>query len=141
MLVMVVTWNDLTDPLTRWLGLPALAAMRRDYLGAISEQQRFGDLVRQRTVNERSVDVFDPEFLRQLMFYYADALIRWARGSEVFSEGSGQSVLVTEGAVWQRQRHMLVQASRPSAWRRWLSHAHGVKRSASQTPRFSATHP
>ena len=110
---MELTWNDLPGQPTRWWGLPALAAMRRDYLGAIAVQQSFGDLVRQQIANERTVDVFDPELLRQLMVDHADALIRWERGSEVFSEGLGQSVLVTEGAVWQRQRHMLMQAFTP----------------------------
>ena len=110
---MELTWNDLPGQPTRWWGLPALAAMRRDYLGAIAVQQSFGDLVRQQIANERTVDVFDPELLRQLMIDHADALIRWERGSEVFSEGLGQSVLVTEGAVWQRQRRMLMQAFTP----------------------------
>jgi cytochrome P450 len=113
MLAMELTWNDLPGPTTRWWGLPALAAMRRDYLGVIATQQRFGDLVRQQIFNERAVDVFDPELLRQVMVDHADALIRWERGPEVFSDGLGQSVLVTEGAVWQRQRRMLMQAFTP----------------------------
>ncbi|MDP1901905.1 MAG: cytochrome P450 [Rubrivivax sp.] len=110
---MELTWTDLPGPPTRWWGLPALAAMRRDYLGAISAQQRFGDMVRQQIANERTVDVFDPELLRRLMVDHADALIRWERGPEVFSEGLGQSVLVTEGTVWQRQRRILMQAFTP----------------------------
>ena len=110
---MQLTWYDLPGPPTRWWGLPALAAMRRDYLGAISAQQRFGDMVRQQIANERTVDVFDPELLRQLMVDHADALIRWERGPEVFSEVLGQSVLVTEGAVWQLQRRILMQAFTP----------------------------
>jgi cytochrome P450 len=90
-----------------------LAAMRRDYLGTLAKQQRFGDLVRLFIVRERTVDVFDPELLRELMVEHADALIRWERGPEVFADGLGQSVLVTEGAVWQRQRRMLMQAFTP----------------------------
>ena len=110
---MTMTWNDLPGPTTHWWGLPALASMRRDYLGTIAAQQRFGDLVRQQILRERAVDVFDPELLRSVMVDYADALIRWERGPEVFSDGLGQSVLVTEGAVWQRQRRMLMQAFTP----------------------------
>ena len=34
------------------------------------------------------------------MTEHADALIRWERGPEVFADLMGQSVLVTEGAVW-----------------------------------------
>ena len=57
---MQMTWNDLSGTPTRWWGLPALMAMRRDHLGAIAAQQRFGDLVRLQIVNERTVDVFVP---------------------------------------------------------------------------------
>ena len=110
---MEMTWSDLPGPSTRWWGLPALVAMRRDYLGAIAAQQRFGDLVRQQILTERIVDVFDPELLRQVMVDDADAWMRWERGPEVFSYGLGQSVLVTEGMVWQRQRRALMQAFTP----------------------------
>ncbi len=99
---MELTWNDLPGPPTRWWGQPARAAMRRDCLGAIAVQQRFGGLVRQQIVNERSVSVFDPELLRQVMADHADALVRWQREPEVFSHGLGQSALVAEGVV---QRH------------------------------------
>ncbi len=42
-----------------------LAAMRRDYLATIAAQQRFGDVVRLQILNERTVDVFDPELLHR----------------------------------------------------------------------------
>ncbi|WP_235533619.1 MULTISPECIES: cytochrome P450 [unclassified Roseateles] len=108
-----LTWNDLPGHPTRWWGLPVLAAMRRDYLAVISAQRPLGDLVRQQILGERSVDVFDPELLRAAMVDHADALIRWQRGPEVFAQLMGQSVLVTEGATWQRQRRMLMQAFTP----------------------------
>lgn len=119
---MELTWNDLPGPATRWWGLPVLAAMRRDYLGVIAAQRGWGDLVRQQILNERAVDVFDPELLRQVMVDHADALIRWERGPEVFSDGLGQSVLVTEGAVWQRQRRMLMQAFTPRRVAGYVAH-------------------
>ena len=90
-----LTWSDLPGPPTRWLGLPALMALRRDDLGGIARQQGHGDLV------------------RQIMVEHAGALVRWQRGPEVFAELMGQSVLVTEGEVWQRQRRMLMQAFTP----------------------------
>jgi cytochrome P450 len=108
-----LTWRDLPSHPTRWWGLPVLAAMRRDYLAVIAAQRPLGDLVAQRILGERGVDVFDPELLREVMVDHADALIRWQRGPEVFAELMGQSVLVTEGATWQRQRRMLMQAFTP----------------------------
>ncbi|MDR7269903.1 cytochrome P450 [Pelomonas saccharophila] len=108
-----LTWNDLPAHPTRWWGFPVLMAMRRDYLAVISAQRPLGDLVAQRILGERGVDVFDPELVRAVMVDHADALIRWARGPEVFAELMGQSVLVTEGPTWQRQRRMLMQAFTP----------------------------
>lgn len=108
-----LTWNDLPGPATRWLGLPALLSLRRDYLAGIARQQTHGDLVRQYILGERIVDLFDPELVRALMVEHADALRRWERGPEVFADLMGQSVLVTEGATWQRQRRMLMQAFTP----------------------------
>jgi cytochrome P450 len=93
--------------------LTALRDMRRDYLGFIGAQQRLGDLAAQRILRERVVDVFDPALVRALMVDHADALVRWARGPEVFADLMGQSVLVTEGATWQRQRRMLMPAFTP----------------------------
>jgi cytochrome P450 len=87
--------------------------MRRDYLAVIAAQRPLGGLGRQRILAERGVDVFDPELVREVMVEHADALIRWQRGPEVFAELMGQSVLVTEGATWQRQRRMLMQAFTP----------------------------
>lgn len=107
------TWNDLPAHPTRWWGLPVLAAMRRDYLAVIDAQRPLGDLVAQRILGERGVDVFAPELVRAVMVDHADALVRWARGPEVFAELMGQSVLVTEGETWQRQRRMLMPAFTP----------------------------
>jgi cytochrome P450 len=107
-------FDDLPGPPRRWWGLPLLAALRRDYLGFCERlQQEHGDLVRMRLAFERSVDLFDPELLREVLVDQADALIRWERGPAVFAELMGQSVLVTEGATWQRQRRMLMQAFTP----------------------------
>jgi cytochrome P450 len=110
---MELSLNDLPAPPTRWWGLPQLGAMRRDYLGTLAGQRRLGDMVGLRILNEQTVDLFDPELVRALMVDHADALVRWRRGPEVFAELMGQSVLVTEGATWQRQRRMLMQAFTP----------------------------
>lgn len=108
-----LTLDDLPAPPDRWWGLPALAAMRRDYLGLIAAQRRLGDFVHLRILGERTVDLFDPALVRAVLVDHADALVRWERGPEVFAGLMGQSVLVTEGAAWQRQRRMLMQAFTP----------------------------
>lgn len=95
-------------PLSAWWGLPLLRAMRRDYLGFVAQLQRdHGDLTFMRLGRERVYDVFAPEFVRAVLVDHADGLIRWERGIEVFEQVFGQSVLVTEGETWKRQRRML----------------------------------
>jgi len=108
------TFADLPGPSTRWWGLPLLRDMRRDYLGFTEGLRReHGDLVAMRLGNERSVDIFDPEGVREVLVQQADRTIRWERGVEVFAEAFGRSVLVTEGDTWQRQRRMLQPAFTP----------------------------
>jgi cytochrome P450 len=101
-------------PADRWWGFPLLRAMQRDYLGFTAGLQRaHGDIVAMRLVNERSVDLFSPDAVREVLVDQAAHLVRWERGIEVFEQVFGQSVLTTEGALWQRQRRMLQPAFTP----------------------------
>ena len=101
-------------PPQRWWGLPLLRAMRADYLGFVQRLQRdHGDLTRMRIVNEDAWDLLSPALVREALVTHADSLIRWERGIAVFEQVFGQSVLVTEGDIWQRQRRMLMPAFSP----------------------------
>lgn len=101
-------------PRAGWWGFPLLRALKADYLGFTTRLHRaHGDLTFMQMVNERAYDVFSPELVREILVDHADALVRWERGIEVFEQAFGQSVLVTEGAVWQRQRRMLHAAFTP----------------------------
>jgi cytochrome P450 len=101
-------------PPTPWRGLPTLRAMRDDYLGFTARLQRdHGDITFMKISGERVYDVFTPELVREVIVDHADDLVRWERGIEVFAQLFGQSVLVTEGATWQRQRRMLMPAFTP----------------------------
>ena len=101
-------------PPSRWWGLPLLREMRSDYLGFVSRLQRdHGDLTRMRLGNEDAWDLMSPDLVREALVSHADKLIRWERGIAVFEQVFGQSVLVTEGDTWQRQRRMLMPAFSP----------------------------
>lgn len=101
-------------PSSRWWGLPLLHDMRRDYLGFVTRLQRqHGDLTRMRLGYEDAWDLMHPDLVREALITHAHHLIRWERGMEVFEQVFGQSVLVTEGATWQRQRRMLMPAFTP----------------------------
>lgn len=89
-------------------GLNHLQAMQKDYLAFVAGLQRqHPDVAHVQVFNEHISHVFHPDWVRQVLVEQSDALIRWERATDVFSMSMGQSVLVTEGAQWQRQRRML----------------------------------
>ena len=103
-----------TGPRAAWWGLPLLWAMRRDYLGFVTQLHRdHGDIAFMRLGPERAWDLMSPELVREALVAQADGLIRWERGISVFEQVFGQSVLVTEGETWQRQRRTLMAAFTP----------------------------
>lgn len=95
-------------PPSRLWGANHLRKMQWDYLGFVTDLQRdYGDVVQLQIFRQSITHVFHPELIREVLVDQADRLIRWERATEVFSVAMGQSVLVTEGALWQRQRRML----------------------------------
>lgn len=101
-------------PPAPWWGLPLLRRLARDYLEFTSELlRRHGDVSFMRLGPERAYDLFHPALVRQLLVDQADHLVRWERGIQVFAQAFGQSVLVTEGTTWQRQRRMLMPGFTP----------------------------
>ena len=102
-------------PSGRWWGLPLLRAMRRDYLGfEMCMHRDYGDLCVLRLGYEQAWNLMSPELVREALVGQHAHLIRWERGIEVFAQVLGQSVLVTEGPTWQRQRRMLMPAFTPA---------------------------
>lgn len=94
-------------PASLW-GLNHLQTMQRDYLAFVTGLQRqHPDIAHVQVLNEHISHIFHPDWVRQVLVEQSDALIRWERATDVFSVSMGQSVLVTEGAQWQRQRRML----------------------------------
>jgi cytochrome P450 len=97
-----------SGPASYLWGLRHLQAMKNDYLGFVAKlQQQHPDIARVQVFNEHITHIFHPDWVRQVLVDQADLLIRWERATEVFSVAMGQSVLVTEGTQWQRQRRML----------------------------------
>ena len=95
-------------PAARLWGLNHLQTMKADYLGFVTRlQNQHPDIAQTRVLKERITHVFHPEWVREVLVDQSDALIRWERATEIFSVSMGQSVLVTEGTQWQRQRRML----------------------------------
>ncbi|TFW17226.1 cytochrome P450 [Massilia arenosa] len=89
-------------------GWSLLRQMSKDLLQALRGWQKdYGDLVHLRIWPEQQVVVMDPALVRELLVTHHDALIRWERGIDVFSQVHGHSVLTSEGAAWRTKRHAL----------------------------------
>ena len=116
-------------PSSHLWGLPLLREMQRDYLATAERlHAAHGDAVFARIGPERTYDFFHPERVREVLVDKASSFIRWERGTAVFAEVHGQSVLVTEGEVWQRQRRMLQPGFGPkrmAAYAHWMVAAAG----------------
>lgn len=126
-----VTLTDLPGPPRRWWGLPLMRDMARDYLGFAGRLQRLhGDRVAMRLVTERTVDLFHPDDVRAVLVDHADDLVRWERGTEVFSQTFGQGLLVAEGQAWRRQRRMLTPAFHPRHMTGWTALMNDAARGA-----------
>lgn len=110
------------------IGLPTgfrfLQAMRHDYLNTLAKvRDQCPDASRMQVLGRRSVHVFHPEMVRELLVEQADQLERWERVRAVFAMGMGQEgVLVTEGAQWQRQRRLLQAGFSPKRVNAYAHH-------------------
>lgn len=95
-------------PPVRFTGWSLLARMARDLPGALRAwRARYGDLVHLRMWPEHELVVADPALVRELLVQHHDALVRWERGIQVFSQVQGNSVLIAEGPAWSAKRHAL----------------------------------
>jgi cytochrome P450 len=92
-------------------GLRLLADMERDYLGFWREAQRqYGDTVYMRQGWFHHYAFMHPDQMRETLVDKARSFIRYEQHIKVMSQLHGQSVMITEGDTWQRQRRTLLPA-------------------------------
>lgn len=95
-------------PPAPFFGLRLAGRMFKDYVGFHQQlHRRYGDAVYMRLGPFRDYCFAHPDLVREVLVEKAKSFVRWERGMQVFARAHGQSVLITEGAVWQRQRRML----------------------------------
>ncbi len=108
------TWPP--GPPSGLTGWRFLRQMSGDLLGTLSGWRReYGDMVHLPIWPEHQVIVTDPQLVRELLVDQHDALVRWERGIEVFSQVHGHSTLTSEGAAWRTKRQALQPAFTPKA--------------------------
>jgi cytochrome P450 len=95
-------------PRDRFFGLRLLRDMARDYLGFWGRaQQAYGDSVYVSVAGRGTYSFMDPDLIREVLVEKNDSFIRYERHMAVLSEVHGQSLLITEGDTWKKQRRML----------------------------------
>jgi cytochrome P450 len=101
-------------PRDRAFGLRLLADMQRDYLGFWQDvQHRHGDTVYMRHGWTRHYAFMHPDQMREALVDKARSFIRYEQHIAVMRQLHGNSVIITEGDTWQRQRRTLLPAFSP----------------------------
>jgi cytochrome P450 len=101
-------------PRDRAFGLRLLAAMEDDYLGFWREaRQRYGDTVYMRHGWLHHYGFMHPDQVREALVDKARSFIRYEQHIKVMRQLHGNSVMITEGETWQRQRRTLLPAFSP----------------------------
>jgi cytochrome P450 len=92
-------------------GLRLLADMERDYLGFWRQAQRqYGDTVYMRQGWFHHYGFMHPDQIRETLVDKARSFIRYEQHIKVMRQLHGQSVMISEGDTWQRQRSTLLPA-------------------------------
>jgi cytochrome P450 len=111
-------------PRDRAFGLRLLGDMQRDYLGFWQDaQRRYGDTVHMRHFGMHHYGFMHPEQMREVLVDKARSFIRYEQHIAVMRQLHGNSVMITEGETWQRQRRTLLPAFSP---KRFDAYAHQV---------------
>ena len=101
-------------PRDRAFGLRLLADMQEDYLGFWREAQRqYGDTVYMRQGWVHHYAFMHPDQVREALVDKARSFVRYEQHIAVMRQLHGQSLIITEGATWQRQRRTLLPAFSP----------------------------
>lgn len=95
-------------PRDHFFGLGLLRRMQRDYLAFFhSAQKAHGDAIYMRIAGRDTYSFLHPDLIREVLVDKASSFIRYERHMEVLSQVHGQSVLITEGDTWRKQRRTL----------------------------------
>lgn len=116
-------------PRGHFLGLGLLRQMKNDYLGFWNKAQRdYGDTVYLSVAGRSTYCFMHPDQIREVLVDKAGSFVRYQRHIEVLSQVHGQSVLITEGDTWRKQRRTLQPGFSP---KRYEGYAHQMTEATS----------
>jgi putative SOS response-associated peptidase YedK len=95
-------------------GLSQLRKIKQDVLGHYTElHRRYGDVVYLRFGPYPTYVFFHPDAIREVLVAKAKQFRRFRRPMQVLAQWNGNSVIITEGDEWLRQRRMVQPAFHP----------------------------
>jgi cytochrome P450 len=99
-----------------------LRKIKQDALGYYTElHRRHGDVAHLRFGPYRTYVFFHPDAVREVLVAKAKQFRRFPRPMQVLAQWNGNSVLITEGDEWLRQRRMVQPAFQPRRFERYAS--------------------
>lgn len=103
-------------------GLSQLRKLKHDLLGYYTNLQRqYGDVVSLRFGPYRTFVFFHPDAIREILVAKAKQFRRFRRPMQVLAQWNGNSVLISEGEEWLRQRRLVQPAFHPKRFERYAA--------------------
>jgi cytochrome P450 len=98
-------------PSSAFLGLDALAAIKKDSLGYYRQMHAtYGDAVPLRMGPYKFWFLFHPRHIEQVLAKQADKFIRFEKMMDILRQWNGNSLLIAEGASWHERRKKALPA-------------------------------
>jgi cytochrome P450 len=109
-------------PLDWTLVLSQMRKIKRDALGDYTKlHRRYGDVVHLRFGPYHTCVFFHPDAVREVLVAKAKQFRRFPRPRQVLAQWNGNSVLITEGDGWLRQRRMVQPVFHPRRFEGYAS--------------------
>jgi cytochrome P450 len=103
-------------------GMSQLRKIKHDILGYYTElHRRYGDVAYLRFGPYPNYVFFHPDAVREVLVAKAKQFHRFRRPMQVLARWNGNSVLISEGDEWLRQRRMVQPAFNPRRFERYAS--------------------
>ena len=102
------------------LGYWTVRGIRRDILGSYARwQDKYGDIVYARMGPFHDYTIFHPDMVKEVLVTKAKCFQRMAWQRRVFRQWNGNSILLSKGDFWLRQRRLVQRAFQPKRFQHY----------------------